>query len=47
MEPPLNALGQIELPLIFGEGSASQSEVITFDVVDVPYTYSAILRRGP
>ena len=40
---PLNALGQIELPVVFGEGSVARTEVITFDVVNVPYAYNAIL----
>ena len=36
----------MELPIIFCEASASRSEVITFDVVYVPYAYNAILGRG-
>lgn len=33
----LNALGQIELLVTFEEGSTIRTEIITFDVVDVPY----------
>ena len=40
---PLDALGQIEFPIIFGEGTAAQTKVIIFDVVDVCYAYNAIL----
>ena len=39
-------MGQIELPVTFNEGPAMRAEMITFDVVDMPYTYNIILGRG-
>ena len=42
----LDALGRIELPVAFGECPAMRTEMITFDVVDTPYTYNVILGWG-
>ena len=39
-----NALGKIEIPFSFGEGSNFQTEDIIFDVVDIIYPYNAIFR---
>lgn len=43
---PHDGLGQIELLVVFVEGHIARTEVITFDIVDVPYAYNAILGRG-
>ena len=36
-------LGQIELPVTFGDRATFRSEVLTFEVVDFPGSYHAIL----
>lgn len=41
----MTVLGQIDLPVTFGDGPSSRTEVITFDVVRIPYQYNAILGR--
>ena len=38
-------LGQIDLPITFGDQSNYRTETITFDVVGFPRTFHAILRR--
>ena len=42
----IEALGKIELNVIFGEGAAQRTEPITFDVVDINYPYNAIFGRN-
>ena len=43
---PIDALEQIELLVTFDEGSIARTKAVTFNVVDVPYTYNVILGRG-
>ena len=44
---PLRALGQVQLLVTFGNSDANtRTQVITFDVVDLPYNYNAILGQG-
>ena len=38
-------LGQIDLPVTFGDRANFRSEVLTFEVVDFPGSYHAILGR--
>ena len=38
----IEALGKIELNVTFGEGATQRTDAITFDVVDINYTYNAI-----
>ena len=38
----IEALGKIELNVTFDEGATQKTEAITFDVVDINYTYNAI-----
>ena len=38
-------LGQIDLPVTFGDRANFRSEVLTFEVVDFPRSYHAILGR--
>ena len=38
-------LGQIDLPIMFGSRANFRSEVLTFEVVDFPGSYHAILGR--
>ena len=38
-------LGQIDLPVMFGDQANFRSEVLTFEVVDFPGSYHAILGR--
>ena len=38
-------LGQIDLPVMFGDRANFRSEVLTFEVVDFPGSYHAILGR--
>ena len=38
-------LGQIDLPIMFGDQANFCSEVLTFKVVDFPGSYHAILGR--
>ena len=38
-------LGQIDLPITFGDRAKFCSEVLTFEVVDFPWSYHAILGR--
>ena len=40
---PLDALDRIEQLVAFGEGPTMRTEMITFDVVDTPYTYNVLL----
>ena len=42
---PVTALGQINLAGTFSDDFASRTEVVTFDVVQMPYQYNAILGR--
>ena len=42
----IEALGKIELNVIFGKGAAQRTEPITFDVVDINYPYNAIFGRN-
>jgi hypothetical protein len=39
-------VGKIELPLSFGVAPNTQSEQVTFDIVDMVYPYNAIMGRG-
>lgn len=39
----IDALGQRDLYVTFGEGDMERTELITFDVVDIPYPYNVIL----
>jgi hypothetical protein len=39
-------MGKIELPLSFGVAPNARSEQVTFDIVDIVYTYNAIMGRG-
>jgi hypothetical protein len=39
-------VGKIELPLSFGVAPNARSEQVTFDIVDMVYTYNAIMGRG-
>ena len=38
----IEALGKIELNVMFGEGAIQRIEAITFNVVDINYPYNAI-----
>ena len=40
------ALGQIDLAVTFSDDFASRTEIITFDVVQIPYQYNVILEEG-
>ena len=42
----IEALGKIELNVMFGEGAAQRTEAVTFDVVDINYPYNAIFGRN-
>jgi len=42
----INALGKVDLPVTFGIEENCQTEIITFDVLDIPYQYKAIFGRG-
>ena len=42
----VNAIGKISLPVSFGDTTNARTEHITFDVVEMPYSYRAILGRG-
>lgn len=42
----VEGLGQISLPVSFGRGWGARTEQVTFDVVDLPYAYNAIMGRG-
>jgi hypothetical protein len=42
----IEPIGSISLPMYFGSLSNTRTEYITFDVVDMSYTYNAIFRRG-
>jgi hypothetical protein len=39
-------IGKIELPLSFGVAPNARSEQVTFDIVDMVYSYNAIMGRG-
>ena len=41
-ENKIEVLGKIELNLTFSEGNTQRTEAITFDVVDINYSYNAI-----
>jgi hypothetical protein len=41
-----HALGKVALPVSFGTTENARTEYITFDVVDLHYTYNAIFGRG-
>lgn len=43
---PMMTLGQIDLAVTFGNEFASRMEVITFNVVQKPFQYNAILGRA-
>jgi hypothetical protein len=40
------ALGKITLPITFGYVHNTRIEQFVFDIVDMDYSYSAIIRRG-
>ena len=40
------ALGQIDLAITFSNYFASRTEAVTFDVIQLPYQYNAILGRA-
>ena len=42
----VNAIGKISLSVSFGDTANARIEHITFDVVEMPYPYQAILGRG-
>ena len=42
----VNAIGKLSLPVSFGDTANARTEHITFDVVEMPYPYRAILGRG-
>lgn len=42
----VEALGLITLPVSFGRGRSARTKQVTFDVVDLPYAYNAIMGRG-
>ena len=42
----VNAIGKISLSVSFGDTTNARTEHITFDVVEMPYSYRAILGRG-
>lgn len=42
----IEAIGKIELNVTFGQGDFMRTELITFDVVDIPYPYNAIFGRS-
>ena len=42
----IDALGKISLPVSFGAQENARTEYITFDVVDLYYSYNAIFGRG-
>ena len=42
----MNAIGKLSLPVSFGDMANARTEHITFDVVEMPYPYHAILGRG-
>ena len=39
-------VGKIELNVTFSEGNSQRTELITFDVVDINYSYNAIFGRN-
>ena len=42
----MKAIGKITLPVTFSDQSNNKTEHITFDMVDMLYTYNAIFGRG-
>ena len=42
----MNAIGKLSLPVSFGDTANARIEHITFDVVEMPNPYRAILGRG-
>lgn len=42
----MEALRQITLPVSFGRGLGTWTEQVTFDAIDLPYIYNAIMGRG-
>ena len=42
----IEALGKIELNVMFGEGATQRTEAITFGLVDINYPYNAIFARN-
>ena len=42
----MNAIGKLSLSVSFGDTAYTRTEHITFDVVEMPYPYRAILGRG-
>jgi hypothetical protein len=42
----IEPVGVITLPVSFGTPKNPRTKYIAFDVVDIPYTYNAIFRRG-
>ena len=42
----VNAIGKLSLAVSFGDTANARTEHITFDVVEMPYPYRAILGRG-
>ena len=41
----VNAIGKLSLPVSFGDTANARTEHITFNVVQMPYPYRAILGR--
>lgn len=42
----IDAIGKKAIPVSFVEGERVRTEVITFDIVDIDYPYTAIFGRG-
>ena len=42
----VNTIGKLSLAVSFGDTANARTEHITFDVVEMPYPYRAILGRG-
>ena len=45
-EKRVNTIGKLSLSVSFGDTANAKTEHTTFDVVEMPYLYRAILRRG-
>lgn len=43
---PVTALGQVDLAITFSDDLTSWTEIITFDIVNMPYQYNTILGRA-
>jgi hypothetical protein len=42
----VESLGTIEMNVSLGMGALMRTEMVTFDVVDIPYDYKALFGRG-